>query len=345
MLLLLPSEVAYQDLAALMARQPLVDRTRKTAFASTFGTIHEAKFAIPQPVGASIPPAPGYTLASLDPGSMNIGGAVRDRFLGEDAFRPQAYAGPVIDRTRKGDYGVARDGDRRVARKGDRLKVKPAVAVAHVDEQQLPRPSIAQQQQSGEPAAAAPPTEVAQAAAPPPAVEAATPPVQAQTAAQPRAVEAAEQAPAVAAAAPPVQPLAAAPAPAAAAATPPAQAQTTAQPPAVEAAAQPPDVAAAAPPPAVAAALPPVQPLAAAQPPAVAAAASPAPPQPSESAGRYVLASAGDYRAVDLAREPLADVKSAYPVLAPPREGEDEARRERRRRTASRGQSGDQPRH
>ena len=149
-----------------MARQPLVDRTRKTAFASTFGTIHDAKFAIPQPVGASIPPAPGYTLASLDPGSMNIGGAVRDRFLGEDAFRPQAYAGPVIDRTRKGDYGVARDGDRRVARKGDRLQVKPAVAVAHVDEQQLPRPSIAQQQQSGEPAAAAPPTEVAQAAAP-----------------------------------------------------------------------------------------------------------------------------------------------------------------------------------
>ncbi len=324
MLLLLPSEVAHQDLAALMARQPLVDRTRKTAFASTFGTIHDAKFAIPQPVGASIPPAPGYTLASLDPGSMNIGGAVRDRFLGEDAFRPQAYAGPVIDRTRKGDYGVARDGDRRVARKGDRLQVKPAVAVAHVDEQQLPRPSIAQQQQSGEPAAAAPPTEVAQAAAPPPAVEAATPPVQAQTAAQPRAVEAAEQAPAVAAAAPPVQPLAVAPAPAAAAATPPAQAQTTAQPPAVEAAAQPPDVAAAAPPPAVAAALPPVQPLAAAQPPAVAAAASPAPPQPSESAGRYVLASAGDYRAVDVAAS-RPDVKSAHPVLAPPREGEDEA--------------------
>ena len=47
-------------------------------------------------------------------------------------------------------------------------------------------------------------------------------------------------------------------------------------------------------------------------------------PQPSPDAGRYSLASAGDYRATDLASKP-PDVKSAYPMLAPPREGDKEA--------------------
>ncbi len=55
-LLLLPSGVGNQDLAALMSRQPVVDRSKKAAFASAFGTIHDAMFRCRSPLGATIPP-------------------------------------------------------------------------------------------------------------------------------------------------------------------------------------------------------------------------------------------------------------------------------------------------
>ena len=127
MLLALPSEVGYQDLATLLMRQPVVNRAQKTAFASTFGTIHEAPYNLPEPVGASIPIPPGYTLAGLDAGHADVTASLRDRLFGvESAFSANPYAGPVIDRTRKGDYGVAAKDDRRVALKGDRLKARPA---------------------------------------------------------------------------------------------------------------------------------------------------------------------------------------------------------------------------
>ena len=139
MLLLLTSEVGDQDLATFIGRQPVVDRTQKTAFASTFGTIHEAKFSIPQPVGASIPPSFGYTLAALDSGNAEITGSIRERILGESAFYAAPYAGPVVDRSRKGDYGVARGGDRLIALKGDRLKPPPPAEIAQADEEEPER--------------------------------------------------------------------------------------------------------------------------------------------------------------------------------------------------------------
>ena len=137
MLLALPSEVGYQDLATLLMRQPVVNRAQKTAFASTFGTIHEAPYNLPEPVGASIPIPPGYTLAGLDAGHADVTASLRDRLFGaERAFPANPYAGPVIDRTSKGDYGVVAKDDRRVALKGDRLKVRgqvqSGVTEAHV---------------------------------------------------------------------------------------------------------------------------------------------------------------------------------------------------------------------
>src|SRR5262245_66247868 len=83
MLLLASSEVADQDLAALIG-PPVVDRTYKAAFASPFGTIHAANFVMPRPVGASLPP--GYTLVGLDPNDANITGSIRERILGEGAL-------------------------------------------------------------------------------------------------------------------------------------------------------------------------------------------------------------------------------------------------------------------
>src|SRR5215510_9967033 len=78
LLLMLPSEVGYQDLAAFLARQPpMVDRSQKAAFASPFGTIHEAKLTLPRPVGASVPPSLDYTLIALDPSNAEVTGSIR----------------------------------------------------------------------------------------------------------------------------------------------------------------------------------------------------------------------------------------------------------------------------
>ena len=73
---LVPTPVAYQDLGALLARQPgVAARARAYLIASPFGTIHAAMFSLPRPVGTAIPHPPVYALADFDPGDI----AARDR--------------------------------------------------------------------------------------------------------------------------------------------------------------------------------------------------------------------------------------------------------------------------
>jgi spore germination cell wall hydrolase CwlJ-like protein len=123
-LLLLPSELGYQDLAGLVARQPPVtERSQKAAFVSPFGTIHEQRFSLPQPVGASIPPSLGYTLAGFDPNDSDLTGSIRERVLGENATRD--YGESMVDRSRKSDFAVSRKGDRLIALKSDLVKSLP----------------------------------------------------------------------------------------------------------------------------------------------------------------------------------------------------------------------------
>jgi Cell Wall Hydrolase len=141
MLLLLTSEVADQDLAAVLSRQPIVDRSQKAAFASPFATVHEANLTEPQqPVGASIPLPLDYQLIGFDPNGANVARSIRERFLGEETFFTSRYAGPMVDRSRKGDYGLARD--RLVALKGDRLN--PARPADVVPDEERQGPSLAQ---------------------------------------------------------------------------------------------------------------------------------------------------------------------------------------------------------
>jgi len=142
-LLLLSSEIGQQDLAALIARQPLVDRAQKAAFASPFGTIHEAKFSVADAMGDSIPLPLDFKLIGFDPNDPGVTGSIRERFLGDEASFASPYSGPMVDRSRKGDYGVAGRGDRLIALKGDRLKPPPATEVEPNAEPQ--GPSFAQQ--------------------------------------------------------------------------------------------------------------------------------------------------------------------------------------------------------
>jgi hypothetical protein len=137
-LLLLTGEVGRQDLAAAIAREPIVDRAQKAAFASPFGTVHEAKFSAPQPLAAaSIPLSLDYQLIGFDPNSAGGAGSIRERFPGEETFFTSPYAGPMVDRSRKGDYGVARD--RLMALKGDRLKSEWPADVADGESSSLAR--------------------------------------------------------------------------------------------------------------------------------------------------------------------------------------------------------------
>ena len=129
MLLLLSSEVGQQDLAALIARQPVVDRAQKAAFASPFGTVHEAKFSVADATGDSIPLPLDFKLIGFDPNDPGVTGSIRERFLGDEASFASPYAGPMVDRSRKGDYGVAGSGDRLIALKSDRLKPPPGTEV------------------------------------------------------------------------------------------------------------------------------------------------------------------------------------------------------------------------
>src|SRR5262249_40478057 len=127
-LLLLTSGGRPPALASLLWRPRVADRSQKAAFAAPFATVHEAKLSEPQqPVGASIPLPLDYQLIGFDPNSAGVARSIRERFLGEEAFFTSRYAGPMVDRSRKGDYGVARD--RLVALKGDRLHPTPPACV------------------------------------------------------------------------------------------------------------------------------------------------------------------------------------------------------------------------
>jgi spore germination cell wall hydrolase CwlJ-like protein len=101
---LLPTTIAYQDLGALLARQPgVAERWREHLIASPFGTIHAATFSLPNPVGTAIPHPPLYALANYDP--MDITGSIGAQRLG-DPDAPLQF--PKVNRADKRDSVLAR---------------------------------------------------------------------------------------------------------------------------------------------------------------------------------------------------------------------------------------------
>jgi len=103
-LTLLPSAIGFQDLGALLARQPAVaERARERLIASPFGTIHAAMFSMPRPVGTAIPPPPIYALANFDP--ADITGSISREPLG-DSSSPLQF--PTVNRKSKRDSAISR---------------------------------------------------------------------------------------------------------------------------------------------------------------------------------------------------------------------------------------------
>ena len=106
-LAVLPNAIGFQDLGALLARQPAVtERAREHLIASPFGTIHAAMFSMPRPIGTAIPPPPVYALANFDP--ADIAGSIGAQPLG-DANAPLRF--PTVNRKSKRDSAISRGRD------------------------------------------------------------------------------------------------------------------------------------------------------------------------------------------------------------------------------------------
>ncbi|MBV6486778.1 MAG: cell wall hydrolase [Pseudorhodoplanes sp.] len=172
LLTMMPTSIGYQDLAALIARQPAVsERWRQHTYSSTFATFRTATFSFPQPVGTLIPTLPGYSFASIDPRSIDLAGTLglagrSDPF----AEPPSAIVFPQVDRSRKGDRLMPR----RPAQPAEPLPLKepaPAPKAPKMREalpQEPAAPAPQQPQQSAVPqnralAKSVPPSAVARA--------------------------------------------------------------------------------------------------------------------------------------------------------------------------------------
>src|SRR3954464_1471544 len=100
---LMPTEIGYQDIASLLARQPgVAERWQKRVF-SAVGTIQVATFSFGRPIGTSSPQTATYQLASLDNQGIDITGSVTRNPLAAPPPRYQAADFPKVDRTSKGD--------------------------------------------------------------------------------------------------------------------------------------------------------------------------------------------------------------------------------------------------
>jgi len=105
---LMPTEIGYQDIAALLARQPgVAERWQKRVFSSA-GTIQVATFSFGRPIGTSSPQTATYRLASLDNQGIDITGSVTRNPLVMPPPRYHAADFPKVDRTMKGDRLVVR---------------------------------------------------------------------------------------------------------------------------------------------------------------------------------------------------------------------------------------------
>lgn len=100
---LMPTEIGYQDIASLLARQPgVTERWQKRVYSSA-SNIQVATFSFGRPIGTSSPQTVTYRLASLDNQGIDITGSVTRNPIVQTPLHYQAADFPKVDRTLKGD--------------------------------------------------------------------------------------------------------------------------------------------------------------------------------------------------------------------------------------------------
>lgn len=104
---LMPTEIGYQDIASLLARQPgVAERWQKRVF-SAASTIQVATYSFVRPIGTSSPQSATYRLASLDNQGIDITGSVTRNPMVQAPPRYHASDFPKVDRSLKGDRLVS----------------------------------------------------------------------------------------------------------------------------------------------------------------------------------------------------------------------------------------------
>jgi len=102
---ILPTQIGYQDIAALLARQPgVAEHYRRHVLAASAGAMRVATFSFPQPMGTLIEPSVFARVASLQAQELDRTGSLSAAPLGNVFRRPQAEIKfPVVQRAHKGD--------------------------------------------------------------------------------------------------------------------------------------------------------------------------------------------------------------------------------------------------
>jgi spore germination cell wall hydrolase CwlJ-like protein len=101
---LIPTEIGYQDIASLLARQPgVAERWQKRVFASAVSSIQVATFSFGRPIGTASRVSATFQLASLDNQGIDITGSVTRNPIVQGPPRYQASDFPKVNRTLKGD--------------------------------------------------------------------------------------------------------------------------------------------------------------------------------------------------------------------------------------------------
>jgi spore germination cell wall hydrolase CwlJ-like protein len=99
---LMPSEMGYQDIASLLARQPGVGERWQKRVTGAAATIQLATYSFGRPLGTSAPESATYRLASLDGAASDVTGSIpRNSVLQAPRYQPSDF--PKVDRTLKGD--------------------------------------------------------------------------------------------------------------------------------------------------------------------------------------------------------------------------------------------------
>jgi spore germination cell wall hydrolase CwlJ-like protein len=100
----IPTEIGYQDIASLLARQPgVAERWQKRVVASAVSSIQVATYSFGRPIGTASRGSATFQLASLDNQGIDITGSVTRNPIVRAPPRYQASDFPKVDRTLKGD--------------------------------------------------------------------------------------------------------------------------------------------------------------------------------------------------------------------------------------------------
>ena len=100
---LIPTELGYQDIASLLARQPgVAERWQKRVY-SAASNIQLATYSFGRPIGTASPQTVSYRLARLDNQGIDITGSVTRNPIVQAPPRYQVSDFPKVDRTLKGD--------------------------------------------------------------------------------------------------------------------------------------------------------------------------------------------------------------------------------------------------